>query len=199
MQEVFFNYEGKRFVVVGASSGIGRQIAFELAQAGATVLCLARRIELIEQIDVKNCRGKIIPAFSDVTKCSSGEWDEILKKFVGDYGKINGAVYTAGVAGLTSIRAWDEELSQRIMNTSYWGIPSVGDQKTLFRGRLVVRCIFFRCGLCQLLGAFGLFFDQISCSNRRQKYRKRNKCSSKSNKQHKSRLVDRYGNDRRKV
>ncbi len=122
MQEVLFNYEGKRFVVVGASSGIGRQIALELVRAGATVLCLARRTELIEQIDVKDCCGKIIPAFSDVTKCSSGEWDEILKKFVGDYGKINGAVYTAGVAGLTSIRAWDEELSQRIMNTSYWGM-----------------------------------------------------------------------------
>ena len=122
MGEIRFNYEGNRFVVVGASSGIGKQIALELAQAGATVLCLARRTELIERIDVKNRRGKIVSAFADVTKISSGEWDKVLKKFVDEYGKINGAVYTAGVAGLTSIRGLNEKLAQRIMDTSYWGM-----------------------------------------------------------------------------
>ena len=48
--DVNFSYEGKNFVVVGASSGIGKQIALELAQAGANVLCLARRVELTEQL-----------------------------------------------------------------------------------------------------------------------------------------------------
>ena len=47
MQEVNFCYEGKNFIVVGASSGIGKQIAVELAQAGANVLCLARRVDAI--------------------------------------------------------------------------------------------------------------------------------------------------------
>ena len=120
--DVNFSYEGKNFVVVGASSGIGKQIALELAQAGANVLCLARRVELMEQLKENQGNGKIIPAFVDVTKAKPTEWDSLIKSFVGEYGKINGGVYTAGVGGLTAFRNWNEDFAQLIMNTSYWGM-----------------------------------------------------------------------------
>ena len=120
--DVNFSYEDKNFVVVGASSGIGKQIALELAQAGANVLCLARRVELMEQLKENQGNGKIIPAFVDVTKAKPAEWDSLIKSFVGEYGKINGGVYTAGVGGLTAFRNWNEDFAQLIMNTSYWGM-----------------------------------------------------------------------------
>ena len=122
MQEVNFNYEGKNFVVVGASSGMGKQIAIELSQAGANVLCLARRVEVMEQMKSEQGAGKIIPAFVDVTAATSKDWDTVIKNFVGEYGKINGGVYTAGITGLTPLRRWNEELAQKIMDTSYWGM-----------------------------------------------------------------------------
>lgn len=122
MQDVNFSYEGKNFVVVGASSGIGKQIALELAQAGANVLCLARRVELMEQLKENQGNGKIIPAFVDVTTAKPAEWDSLIKSFVGEYGKINGGVYTAGVGGLTAFRNWNEDFAQLTMNTSYWGM-----------------------------------------------------------------------------
>jgi len=116
--EVKFDYSGKNFVVVGASSGIGKQIALELSQAGANVLCLARRVELIEQLKNFQGAGKIFSGFIDVTKFS----DEVINNFIGEHGKINGAVYTAGIAGLTPLRQFDENLAEKIMNTSYWGM-----------------------------------------------------------------------------
>jgi len=116
--EVKFDYSGKNFVVVGASSGIGKQIALELSQAGANVLCLARRVELIEQLKNFQGAGKIFSGFIDVTKFS----DEVINNFIGEHGKFDGAIYTAGVAGLTPLRQFDENLAEKIMNTSYWGM-----------------------------------------------------------------------------
>ena len=122
MQEVNFNYNGKNFIVVGASSGMGKQIALELSQAGANVLCLARRVEIMEQMKSEQGTGKIFPAFVDVTTATSKDWDAVIKNFVGEHGKINGGVYTAGIAGLTALRQWNDEFAQKIMDTSYWGM-----------------------------------------------------------------------------
>lgn len=122
MQEVNFNYKGKNFVVVGASSGMGKQIAIELSQAGANVLCLARRVEIMEQMKSEQGAGKIISAFVDVTAATSKDWDAILKNFVGEYGKINGGVYTAGVGGVAAFRNFNADYAQNLMNTNYWGM-----------------------------------------------------------------------------
>lgn len=138
MQEVKFNYEGKNFIVVGASSGMGKQIALELSQAGANVLCLARRVEVMEQMKSEQGAGKIIPAFVDVTAAISKDWDAVIKNFVGEYGKINGGVYTAGITGLTPLRRWDEELAKKIVDISYWGmlrfIQSATKKRFVFEG-----------------------------------------------------------------
>ena len=122
MAEVNFCYEGKNFVVVGASSGIGKQIAMELSQAGANVLCIARRTELIEQMKIHEATGEIIPGYADVTKANPSDWDKIFEEFTAKFGKLNGGVYTAGVVGLTSLRAWDDRLAKNIADTSYLGM-----------------------------------------------------------------------------
>lgn len=122
MQDVNFSYTGKNFIVVGASSGIGKQIALELSQAGANVLTLARRVEIMEQLKENQGAGKIIPAFVDVTAATPSDWDSVIKNFVSEYGKINGGVYTAGVGGLTVLRSLNEDFAKLTMDTSYWGM-----------------------------------------------------------------------------
>ena len=122
MEDVKFNYSGKNFIVVGASSGMGKKIALELSQAGANVLCLARRVEIMEEMKSEQGAGKIIPAFVDVTVAQPKDWDAVIKNFVTEYGKINGGVYTAGIGGLTVLRQWNDELAKKIMDTSYWGM-----------------------------------------------------------------------------
>ena len=85
-------------------------------------MCIARRVEIMEQMKSEQGAGKIIPAFIDVTVAQAKDWDAVIKNFVVEYGKISGGVYTAGITGLTPFRRWNEELAQKIMNTSYWGM-----------------------------------------------------------------------------
>ncbi|MBR5057015.1 MAG: SDR family NAD(P)-dependent oxidoreductase, partial [Clostridiales bacterium] len=45
-----FDLKGNVAIVTGASTGLGVQMAFALARQGATVVCLARRQNLIDEV-----------------------------------------------------------------------------------------------------------------------------------------------------
>ena len=52
MKQVIFDFTDKNFIVTGASSGMGRQIALELAEAGAKVLAIARRESELKKLEL---------------------------------------------------------------------------------------------------------------------------------------------------
>ena len=118
MGEVTFNFTGKNFAVVGASSGIGKQVTLELLQAGANVLAVARRKELMDEI-YKDYPAQIVTAKLDVTKYDG--WNDILKNFVAEKGKFNGSVYCAGIGTPVALKIIDIEDLQSVMNTNFFG------------------------------------------------------------------------------
>lgn len=117
MGKVSYDFSDERFVVTGASSGIGRTIATELAAAGATVLALARRKEKLDELEHKYARH-IVPGVVDV--CDSMTLADIISSFVKSYGKLSGAVHAAGIFYSTPLRAYDEVEARRIMDVSFW-------------------------------------------------------------------------------
>lgn len=55
--------KGKTFLITGASSGIGRQIAYELGSRGANLILSARRVNILEKVEEKlkeSGAGKVI-------------------------------------------------------------------------------------------------------------------------------------------
>ena len=120
MSDVIFDFTGKNFLVVGASSGMGRQVALELAEAGANVLAVARNPERLEDLK-REYPDKIIPCVLDVTTALAGNWMEVLDGFIAGKGKLNGMVYTAGISEMTLLRFFDENTARSIMDTSFWG------------------------------------------------------------------------------
>lgn len=120
MSEVKFNFTGKNFVVVGASSGMGRQTALELAESGAHVLAIARNKARLSAVRDKY-PNLIETAQIDVTSASNDQWTDIISLFVGRHGKLHGAVYTAGTTGTTSLRLHDGVDARNIMETGFWG------------------------------------------------------------------------------
>ena len=120
MSEVTFNFAGKNFAVVGASSGMGRQIALELAEAGAHVLAIARNRERLQA--VKDQFPELVEyAILDVTTASTADWEAVVGDFVKAHGKLNGEVYTAGTSVLTPLRAFDEDSAREMMENGFWG------------------------------------------------------------------------------
>lgn len=124
---VTFNFTGKNFVVVGASSGIGRQVTLELSQSGANVLAIGRNLERLNElrksspVSLIKHPPKIFTEQLDVTEATADDWSSVLENFTSAVGRINGGVYTAGIWGLTPLNAFDESLARKIFDTSFWG------------------------------------------------------------------------------
>lgn len=89
--------KGKTAIVTGASSGMGREIAYYFAKEGANVLAVARRAERLNQLveDTRDFDGKIIAYSADVTDKEKveGMIDEAIKQF----GKLDVLVNNAGI------------------------------------------------------------------------------------------------------
>ena len=118
---VKFDFSEKNFVIVGASSGIGRQTALELAESGANILAVGRNLERLKSLK-DTCPQKIFTVSLDVLKANQDDWSDALTNFVGNCGKIDGAVYSAGIVGATPLNSFDAELAHKIFDTSFWGM-----------------------------------------------------------------------------
>ena len=115
--EVTFDFTGKRFVVTGASSGMGWQVTRELALSGANVLAIARRLSELEQLQAE-CPEHITIASVDVTDYCAIE--QVISTFVQEKGKLNGSVHAAGILTFTPLRAFDETQARKMMDIIFW-------------------------------------------------------------------------------
>lgn len=117
MGKARFDFQGERYVVTGASSGMGRQVTLELAEAGACVLAIGRRMERLAEVQAY-APERIFPAVCDV--CHRAELEKAVADFVAVHGKLNGGVHAAGITEFTPLQSYDVETAHRIMDTSFW-------------------------------------------------------------------------------
>lgn len=110
------DFEGKRFVVTGASSGLGAQITKDLAARGAAVLSIGRNEERLKAIK-ENFPEKITTAIVDVTDFAS--LASAVEKF-SENGKINGCVHSAGIVKFTPMRKFSWESFEKIMKINFY-------------------------------------------------------------------------------
>ena len=117
MGKINFDFTGEHYAVTGASSGLGRQIAMDLANAGAEVLAIARNVERLDEVR-SHQPERIVTASVDV--CDPNALESAIKNFVGEHGKLNGGVHAAGITGFTSLKNFDRDFAHRIMQVSFW-------------------------------------------------------------------------------
>ncbi len=118
---VNFDFSGKNFIIVGASSGIGKSAAIELVKGGANILAIGRNTERLDALK-EIAPEKIFTVSLDVTCATAENWANALENFKNIYGKIDGGIYSAGIFGLTPINSFNRELAQKIFDTSFWGM-----------------------------------------------------------------------------
>lgn len=115
----FVDFTGKRIVVAGASSGIGRETALLLNKLGASIILIARREDKLKET-LKALTGTDNAYYiADLSILDSIE--PLFKKIVAEQGKLDGMVYSAGVGTSMPLIMFKPEKVQKIFDINYFG------------------------------------------------------------------------------
>jgi short-subunit dehydrogenase len=109
-------------IITGASTGIGEELAYQLAQQGAQLTLTARRLEELNRAAEKarGFGGKVITVSADVGR--SEECKKIIDATIAEFGRVDTLVCNAGMtmwAKFADIK--DVSMLERIMQVNYMG------------------------------------------------------------------------------
>ena len=107
---------GKRFVVTGASSGVGRAVAVELARRGARVLATARRGERLEDL-VRSIAAPLEQLPGDI--CDPVFRSRLIATAVDRLGGIDGVVAAAGGGAIGRFQDLSPDTFAKIMDLDF--------------------------------------------------------------------------------
>ena len=94
----------KYYLVTGASSGIGRQVAKELSNNETMLILVARRKEKLEELQCElNGDSLVIPC----DLCKEEDIEHVFEVLQNKKIKLSGMVYCAGICSITPIKAMD--------------------------------------------------------------------------------------------
>lgn len=104
---------GKTYWLIGASEGLGREIAKGLVGAGAHVIVSARSKQRLQELTW--ALGAATPLALDVTD------DGAVKAAAESLGEIDGVIYNAGAYVPMRSQAWDSDAALAMMDVNYGG------------------------------------------------------------------------------
>lgn len=112
---------GKRILITGASSGIGRALAVEAARRGAKLVANGRDEQRLgETVDqVRGLGGEIEPVIGDV--CDSADRQRMLHVAEQKYGGLDVLVNNAGIGATGHFQYADEQRLRKIMEVNFFG------------------------------------------------------------------------------
>ena len=109
-------------IVTGASSGIGKALALQLALQGANVVLAARRAELLEQIaiDCRNVGGEALAVPTDVA--DQAQCRALVERTVAAFDRLDMLINNAGLAVIARLEDYtDLSLFQHVMGVNFYG------------------------------------------------------------------------------
>lgn len=112
------NWQGKRYWLVGASEGLGREVAFCLSRAGAEVIVSARSEDRLKAL-VDELPGKASYITVDVADRAA------VEAAAKEAGELDGVVYLAGVYWPMKAQEWDNEKADMMGEVNFLGASRV--------------------------------------------------------------------------
>lgn len=116
---IMFHSE-QRFIVTGASSGLGEGVALLLNELGASVIGVARNSERLEAMKAKaKYPENVFLEQKDLTENIEGlpAYVKVLKE---KYGKFSGMAYCAGITDVTPLRGLDLNQIQKVFDIDFF-------------------------------------------------------------------------------
>ncbi|MGO9155450.1 SDR family oxidoreductase [Mycobacterium sp.] len=117
-----FDLHGKRALVTGASTGIGKGVAMAYVEAGAQVALAARHAEALQMVadEIAAAGGRAVPIRCDVTQPE--QVSRMLDQATAELGGIDIAVCNAGIITVTPLLDMSLEEFQNIQDTNVAGV-----------------------------------------------------------------------------
>ncbi|HPM83332.1 MAG TPA: SDR family NAD(P)-dependent oxidoreductase [Candidatus Anammoximicrobium sp.] len=111
---------GSRTIVTGASSGIGRALALELARQGARSVLTARRAELLEELQgqVRQVGGEAHVVAGDIVEAEVRQ--RLLETARSELGGLDLLINNAGVGAIGPFAEASEERLRRVMEVNFF-------------------------------------------------------------------------------
>ena len=111
--------ERKKVLITGASSGLGRGLAVELARAGNDLVITARREELLAEVtrEAEGFGAKCIAVAADATDEAAAE--AVVNAGIEAFGHLDLAILNAGGGTAGSMAEFSAAEVKRIMRTNY--------------------------------------------------------------------------------
>jgi len=112
---------GKVVVITGASSGIGRSLAFSFSAKGAAVVLFARQAEKLEEIRLELAAAgrKVLCVTGDVSR--EEDCNRLIEAAVGQFGGVDVLVNTAGISMRALFEEVDLSVIRKVMDVNFWG------------------------------------------------------------------------------
>lgn len=107
-------WQGKRYWLVGASEGLGREVAMALSRVGAEVIVSARSQDRLDAL-VADLPGKARAVAVDVSDRAS------VEAAAAGIGEIDGMVYLAGVYWPMAAQEWNAEQAEAMADVNFTG------------------------------------------------------------------------------
>jgi short-subunit dehydrogenase len=114
--------QGSRAIVTGASSGIGRAIALELARQGGKVVCMARREDRLQALakEIERSRGSVACVAGDVTDPAARA--QCIEAAQSQFGGLDILVNNAGVGAIGPFETADPQRVRRLMEVNFFAL-----------------------------------------------------------------------------
>jgi short-subunit dehydrogenase len=108
-------------IITGASSGIGKALAFELASKGAKVVLGARSLDKLEEISKELSYQGYDNRFVKTDVAIENDCKNLVLTAVQEFGKVDIMINNAGISMRALFEELDLDVLRRLMETNFWG------------------------------------------------------------------------------
>lgn len=114
----FLKLGGRKIIIAGASSGIGKKTAVILSRLGAQLILIARREDKLKET-ISELEGSNHSYYvADLSQISTV--DGLVRQIVSEQGKADGLVYAAGVNTSVPLNMFSPEKIEEVFRINYF-------------------------------------------------------------------------------
>lgn len=116
------NLVGKRILITGASSGIGKDTAIMLSAQGAECILVARREDRLQEVLSSLVHiGEVKHSYYCFDLSKADAIEDAVKKIITEQGKLDGMVYAAGVESNVPLIQFKPEKVRKVFDINFFG------------------------------------------------------------------------------